>query len=40
MSAEARKKTVRIHWEGMGVVAWMKPWEPSTAHCGALSSWL
>lgn len=28
-----------IHWGGMGVVAWMKLWEPLAAHCGAPSSW-
>lgn len=39
MSAEARKKTVMIHWEGMGVVAWIKPWEPNAAQCGAPSIW-
>lgn len=28
-----------IHWGGMGVVAWMKLWEPLAAHCGAPSNW-
>lgn len=37
MSAKARKKTVMIHWGGMGVDAWLKLWEPNAAHHGAPS---
>lgn len=36
MSAKARK-SVTIHWGGMGVDAWLKLWEPNTAHRGAPS---